>query len=148
MSPKPLFEYDADLVERGAVRSNTSGKKTRTAWPKMIGSLTFIIVALRWTEKSTSSALARAICSREEGDEGCLAHHRGVDDLAREDAEGVLEHGRRAVGGDVLDFHRSSPASTTDFSLEKKSSSPIVATVVLESAPRRPSSAGGCGRNP
>ena len=35
-----------------------------TTWPKMIGSLTFIIVALRCTEKSTSSALARAIWSR------------------------------------------------------------------------------------
>ena len=43
--------------------SNSVGKKACTAWPKMIGSETFIIVALRWSENSTSSALARAICS-------------------------------------------------------------------------------------
>ena len=43
--------------------SKTSGKKARTTWPKMIGSETFIIVALRWTENSTSSSLARAICA-------------------------------------------------------------------------------------
>ena len=41
--------------------SNSAGKNARTAWPKMIGSETFIIVALRCTENSTSSALARAI---------------------------------------------------------------------------------------
>ena len=39
----------------------------------------------------------------QEGAEGCHAHHRRVDDLALEDTEGVLEHGRRAVGGDVAD---------------------------------------------
>ena len=43
--------------------SKTSGKNAWTTWPKMIGSETFIIVALRCTENSTSSALARAICS-------------------------------------------------------------------------------------
>ena len=35
----------------------------RTAWPKMIGSETFIIVAFRCTEKSTPCALASATCA-------------------------------------------------------------------------------------
>ena len=43
--------------------AKTSGKKAFTAWPKMIGSETFIIVALRWSENSTPSALASAICA-------------------------------------------------------------------------------------
>ena len=41
------------------VGEDVCGKKARTTWPKMIGSETFIIVALRWTEKRTPSSLAR-----------------------------------------------------------------------------------------
>ena len=37
--------------------ANTSAKYVFTAWPKMIGSETFIIVALRWIENSTSLRL-------------------------------------------------------------------------------------------
>ena len=43
--------------------ANTSAKNARTAWPKMIGSETFIIVAFRCSEKRTPCALASAICS-------------------------------------------------------------------------------------
>ena len=53
----------------------------------MIGSETFIIVALRCTENSTSSALARAICAVEELVERGGAHEGGVDDLAGEDLQ-------------------------------------------------------------
>ena len=42
----------------------------------------------------------------EEGVERRLAHHRGVDDLAGEHGQPVLEHGARAVGRDVLDPQR------------------------------------------
>jgi hypothetical protein len=74
--------------EVGAVALEDLGKKGFTTWPKMIGSLTFIIVALRCTEKSTSSALARAICSRRKVVEGGRAHDGGVDDLTLEDLRG------------------------------------------------------------
>jgi hypothetical protein len=88
-----------------ACLAKRSLKKTRTAWPKMIGSETFIIVALRWSEKSTPSALALAICSFEEGDERLLAHDRGVDDLAGLERSLFLEDLFCAVGGDELDAH-------------------------------------------
>ena len=39
----------------------------------------------------------------QEGDQRAAAHDRGVDDLARLRAEGLLEHRDGAVGGDVLD---------------------------------------------
>lgn len=38
--------------------STRGAKKTDTAWPKMIGSDTFIIVAFRWSETIKSSAFA------------------------------------------------------------------------------------------
>ena len=60
----------------------SSPTNARTAWPKMIGSETFIMVALRWTENSTPCALASAICCGEERVQRGAAHDRGVDDLA------------------------------------------------------------------
>ena len=57
------------------------------------------------------------------------AHHRAVDDLALEHRDRALQHGRRAVGGDVLDpqlvvgVHRHAERS-----VERKSPSLIVAT--------------------
>ena len=54
----------------------------------MIGSDTFIIVALRWTEKSTPVGLGVGDLVGEEGDERRLAHDGGVDHLAGEDAAG------------------------------------------------------------
>jgi hypothetical protein len=43
--------------------SKTGFRKAFTAWPKMIGSETFIIVALRWIENSTPLRLDASICS-------------------------------------------------------------------------------------
>ena len=43
--------------------SKTSLKNVRTAWPKMIGSETFIIVAFRCTENRTPCSRASSICS-------------------------------------------------------------------------------------
>ena len=73
------------------------------------------------------------------GEEGVAAratsHEGGVDDLAGEHRQPLLEHRRRAVGADVLDRAACRrPSMTTDFSLERKSSSPMVATLVFESA--------------
>ena len=61
MLPRPLFGLSPAAAIASPYRSNTSGRKARTTCPKMIGSDTFIIVALRCTENSTPSALARAI---------------------------------------------------------------------------------------
>jgi hypothetical protein len=43
--------------------SNTLAKNTRTAWPKIIGSETFIIVAFMCSENSTPCFFASATCS-------------------------------------------------------------------------------------
>ena len=72
--------------------ANSSGKNACTAWPKMIGSETFIIVAFRCTENSTPSALARAICVAQERLQRGGVHEGGVDDLAGLDRHGLLEH--------------------------------------------------------
>ena len=83
--------------------SKSVGKKACTTWPKMIGSETFIIVALRCTENSTSSALARAICSVRK--RRSAATFMNVPSTTSPASTGiaVLEHGDGAVGGDVLD---------------------------------------------
>ena len=80
-----------------------SGKNACTTWPKMIGSETFIIVALRCTENSTSSALARAICSvRKRRSAATFMNVPSTTSPARTGMR-LLEHRLGAVGGDVLD---------------------------------------------
>ena len=59
-SPKPLFTSTPILARSAPCFSNTGLKNALTTWPKMIGSETFIIVALRCTEKSTPCAFALA----------------------------------------------------------------------------------------
>ena len=74
------------------------------------------------------------------------AHERGVDDLAGEDREAVLEHGDGAVGGRRSSMRQRCrrPATVTDFSLEQKSPLAHRGDVGLASrATTRPSSAGG-----
>ena len=61
MAPSPSFGLRPAAVRVSPYRANVSGKKARTTWPKMIGSEIFIMVALRCTENSTPSALARSI---------------------------------------------------------------------------------------
>ena len=70
----------------------------------MIGSETFIIVALRWTENSTSSALARAICAVEEL-VAARPTRMTVASTTSPASTGTdsLQHGRRAVVADELD---------------------------------------------
>ena len=71
--PRPSLGLMPASASASPYSSKSFGKKARTAWPKMIGSETFIIVALRWTENSTPSSLARAICpSRNVAQRGAL----------------------------------------------------------------------------
>ena len=61
MAPHPSLGLRPAAARVSPQVANVCGKKARTTWPKMIGSDTFIMVALRCTEKSTPSSLARAI---------------------------------------------------------------------------------------
>ena len=45
-APKPLFGLTPAALRAGPCAAKASLKKTSTAWPNMIGSDTFIIVAL------------------------------------------------------------------------------------------------------
>ena len=105
-APSPSLGDAPTEASEPAYVSKTSGKKARTTWPKMIGSETFIIVALRCTEKRTPSALARCDLLGEEVAQLRDVHERRVDDLAGEDGDRLLEHGRGAVGTDELDAQR------------------------------------------
>lgn len=105
--------------------------------PKMIGSETFIIVALRCAENSTPSSFARWICSRmkvcsAETDMNVASTtspaRTGMPSLSTVVPSGVV---RRIV-------RESSDGRTTDFSFEKKSPAPIVATFVRDSGDQAP----------
>ena len=132
MLARPLFGLAPPSASASPCSANTSAKNARTAWPKMIGSETFIIVAFRCSEKRTPLRLGVVDLLRQERVERAPAHHGAVDDLARLHRHGLLEHGDGAVLGDVLDPQLVvGPASVTDCSVERKSPSPIVATWVL-----------------
>ena len=63
MLARPLFGLAPTLASASPCSAKTSAKNARTAWPKMIGSETFIIVAFRCSEKRTPCSLASSICS-------------------------------------------------------------------------------------
>jgi hypothetical protein len=133
-----VFEIDAESSS-AACFSMRSLKNTLTAWPKMMGSETFIMVAFMCSENSTPSALAAAICSaRKIAGERGLAHEGGVEDLTGLERGGFLEDGGEPSA--ATSSMRTSVASTvTDFSLEKKSPLPFIEpTRVLESADHAP----------
>ena len=118
--------------------ANTSGRKARTTWPKMIGSLTFIIVALRWTENSTSSALARAIWSARNASSAATRMTVASTTSPSRTFRPPL---RTVVVPSAATWRMvsvSSAGSTTDCSLARKSSRPIVATEVRLSARQAP----------
>jgi len=70
------------------VLANTSAKYVFTAWPKMIGSETFIIVAFRWIEKSTPCDLGGGHLTRRGNASRLRAlSEGGVDDLTGEDGD-------------------------------------------------------------
>ncbi len=114
--------------------SKTSAKYAFTTWPKMIGSETFIIVALRWTENSTPVAFA--VASALIRNDRRLATCRTVASTTSpastgSDARSTLRS-PAVVSRTTLSV--SSTASVTDFSLALKSWAPIVATEVFEPA--------------
>ena len=119
--------------------AKTSGKKARTTWPKMIGSETFIIVALRCTENSTSSALARAICAVRNSRSAATASRCASTTSPASTGTDSLSTVVVAVVADQLDAQRVVGLDRpTDFSLERKSSALMCATLVFESALHAP----------
>ena len=107
---RPSLAFDVRGGERVAVLAEHDGKNARTAWPKMIGSETFIIVALRCTENSTPCALAVGDLRREERVERRRAHDRRVEHLAGQHGHRRLEHASRSPSAATCSI-RTSPSS-------------------------------------
>jgi hypothetical protein len=118
--------------------ANTSAKNVRTAWPKMIGSETFIIVAFRCRENSTPFALASAICSARNASSAC----RRITAASTISPACTASPSLSTVTAPSVAMCsiRSSPSSAivTDRSVERKSPSAIVATCVAESPDQAP----------
>ena len=137
-APSPSLGLAPAAASSAAYVSKTSGKKARTAWPKMMGSETFIIVALRWTENRTPSALARATWAERKSRSAATSMkvasttspaRTGIDSLSTVVVPSAATCSTRRV---------ASAAITTDVSLWRKSSASIVATFVLLSALHAP----------
>ena len=62
-SPRPLFGSPPAFLISSPYSLKTSSKNTFTAWPKIMGSETFIIVAFICSENSTPFSLASFTCS-------------------------------------------------------------------------------------
>ncbi len=125
--------------------ANSAGKKARTTCPKMIGSETFIMVALRCTENSTSSALARAIWAVRNSRSGPT--RITVASTTSPASTGTDSRSTVVVPSSPTSSMRSEPSSptTTDFSVERKSSAPMVATLVRDCGLHSPMEC-GCER--
>ncbi len=150
MAPSPSLGLRPAAASVGAVRGRrSSGKKARTTWPKMIGSETFIIVAFRWTENRTPSALARAIWAARNSSQRGHPHDRGVDDLAgrapaRTRAARSSRRRRRPARCAACRPRRSPPTARWSGS---RRPSMWVTRWSSSRATRRPSGAGGSGRS-
>ena len=118
--------------------ANTSGKNARTTWPKMIGSETFIMVALRCTENSTSSSLAR--CTWAARNSRSAATCIAVASTTSPSSTGTDSRSTVVEPSSPTSSIRSEPscATTADTSLERKSSASMCATLVRESGLQAP----------
>mmetsp|Transcript_18856 Transcript_18856/g.21072 ORF Transcript_18856/g.21072 Transcript_18856/m.21072 type:complete len:205 (-) Transcript_18856:541-1155(-) len=126
-SPKPLFTLTPRPSKVAACLANTGLKKVLTTWPKMIGSLTFIIVALRCTENKTPWAFASATCSSRKAKRAvrCIRAASRTSP-APSDSSFFTVTVPSADTWSILTF--MSDSQVKDFSLEQKSPLPIVAT--------------------
>ena len=115
----------------------TSWKNALTTWPKMMGSETFIMVALRWAENRMPSSLARATWAFRNSS-------RAVALMNVASTTSPASTGTDCFSTVVLPsptswmVRVSSAGITTDCSLVRKSSWPRVATLVLESLDHAP----------
>ena len=129
-APRPSLGLMPAAASCSPYCSKSVGKNACTTWPKMIGSETFIIVALRCTENSTSSALARATCSVRK--RRSAATRMTVPSTTSPASTGMDSLRTVSVpsAATCTTVRVSSASRTTDFSLERKSSAPMVATLV------------------
>ena len=126
-SPKPLLTLTPSFSNCGPNSSNTLAKYALTQWPKMMGSETFIMVAFRCREKRMSAFLA-------------LANSRSRN--LRSSLTDMKVASTTSPAATWTSFMRvtfpslstcsmcrvESVSMVTDFSLERKSCSPMVAT--------------------
>lgn len=87
-APRPLFGDRPASASTPPYWANRVGKKARTAWPKRIGSETFIIVALVQGEEH-ALLLRRGDLLAQEGLQRRDPHDGGVDDLAGQHRHGL-----------------------------------------------------------
>ncbi len=117
---------------------NTPAKYERTTWPKMIGSETFIIVAFRCTENRTPRSLASAICC----DRNASSARRRITAASTTSPSSTPNASLSTVTappGATYSMRISpSPSIVTDFSVVRKSPTPIVETCVLDSSDHSP----------
>jgi hypothetical protein len=138
MAASPLAGERPAFSRAAPWAAKSSGKNASMTWPKMIGSETFIMVAFRCTESRTSSRLARSTCSARNAS-------RAAARITVPSTTSPASTGTDSLSTVVLPSSAtrrivrvSSPSMTTDFSLSRKSSAPIVATFVLDSAVHSP----------
>jgi hypothetical protein len=138
MPPSPSLARRPAAASVSPYRANVFGKNARTAWPKMIGSDTFIIVALRCTENRTPSALALAIWAVKKARSGATR----ITEASTTSPASTGTAARSTVvrPSAPASSMRSAPAAATtaDRSVERKSSAPMWATLVLESGVHGP----------
>jgi hypothetical protein len=138
MPPSPLLGLRPAASRSAPYCSNTAGKNAFTTWPKMIGSETFIMVALRCTENSTPSDLARSTwAARNSSSAAALMTVPSTISPARTGKASLSVVVVPSASTSWIEIVVSS-SMTTDFSFERKSSAPIVATFVLESLLQAP----------
>jgi hypothetical protein len=118
--------------------ANSAGKNASTACPKMIGSDTFIIVALRCRENRTPLAFASAICSVRNASSARLL--MTVASMTSPSSTGVVAFSTVTVPSSAMCSMRTPPAASTvvERSFDRKSPLPIVATWVVESGDQAP----------
>ena len=133
MLARPLLGSSPASRSTSPCSANSLGKNACTAWPKMIGSETFIIVAFRCSEKSTPSSLARAICSRRNDCRAAVSMK--VASMTSPASTGTDSLSTSVSPSAGTSSMRSEPSFsiTVDFSLERKSSASMCATLVFES---------------
>ncbi len=104
----------------------------------MIGSETFIIVAFRCTENRTPSCLARATCAaRNASSSATCMTEASTTSPARTGTDSFRTVVVPSSPTSSI-FRAPSSETTTDFSVERKSFSPMVATLVLDSEVQAP----------
>ena len=138
----PLFGFAPASASAYSVK--TPAKNARTAWPKMIGSETFIIVAFMCREKRTPCSLASAICSARNASSARAPHDRARR-RSRPPAPGSTPSGRSAAPSaatnsirSVVVVRRPSPTARSSGSRRRTSSR----RATWSPSTTRPSSAG------